>query len=105
MTDKKDVEKAIRAFTDAGKKEAAEKKSGELQSPAVSLRIVARGLWGEWRQLIYQGDGGLGEIHDLWNTMHREMEALTNLEKVVAETGDGWSDFRPVRGFERYGEA
>lgn len=110
MTDKeveKNIEKTVRAVADAAKKKEAEerKKRGGLQSPAVSLRIVARALWSEWRQLIHQGDGGLGEIHGLWNIMFREMEALANLEKVVAETGDGGSDFRPVKGFEQYGEA
>lgn len=110
MTDKeveKDIEKTVRAAADAAKKKEAEerKKRGGLQSPAVSLRIVARALWSEWRQLILQGDGGLGEIHDLWAVMHRELEALTNLERVVAEAGEQGSDFRPVVGFERYGEA
>ena len=106
MADKKDIEKAVRAVADAAKKKESEerKKRGGLQSPAVSLRIVARALWSEWRQLVLQGDGGLGELHDLWNIMFREMEALTNLEKVVAEAGDSGSDFRPVRGFEQYGK-
>lgn len=100
----KEIKKAVSALVDKAKEEAVKReKKGLLQDPAVSLRVVARALWSEWRGLILQGSGGLGEIHDLWNIMRNEMEALTNLERIVAEAGGEGSDFRPVKGFEKYG--
>jgi len=57
----------------------------------VALQVLATAVWSNWyRQITSEKDHprmvGLGNIHDLWNTMHDDMKALYTLEQLVNNT-------------------
>lgn len=54
----------------------------------VALQVLATAVWSNWyRQITADKDHprmvGLGNIHDLWNTMHDDMKAIYTLEQLV----------------------
>ena len=54
----------------------------------VALQVLSTAVWSNWyRQIRAYEDHphmvGLGNIHDLWNTMHDDMKAIYTLERLV----------------------
>lgn len=79
---------------------SADKQWGEVWSQKkemdcqVALQVLASSVYTHWRDKINRecltSDGGewiegvgLGNIHDLWNTMYMDMKALYTLEQLV----------------------
>ena len=57
----------------------------------VALQVLATAVWSNWQREINSHNNcprmvGLGNIHDLWNTMHDDMKAIYTLEQLVNNT-------------------
>ena len=77
----------------------ADKEWGEMWSREkemdcrVALQVLASSIYEHWRQKINREcqttsgewvEGvGLGNIHDIWNIMYNDMQALYTLERLV----------------------
>lgn len=81
------------------------RKSNELMNASAALRVLVDSVGLKWLDALSDEHDGLGHIHDLWNMMYEDMEAIVCLEKYIADNEDDvtGSDFRPVPGFEKYG--
>ncbi len=77
----------------------ADKEWGEMWSEEkemdcrVALQVLASSIYEHWRQKINRESQttsgewvegvGLGNIHDIWNIMYHDMQALYTLEQLV----------------------
>lgn len=67
----------------------------------VALQVLATAVWSNWyREITSHTDWprgvGLGNIHDMWNTMHDDMKAIYTLEQLV-------NDHYRTKGIENEG--
>lgn len=75
----------------------------EPMDASIALRILADAVGQKWKRMLMDESGDLGHIHDMWNTMYKDMDAIVCLEKyIVQHEGNCGCKFPIPRGFEKY---
>ena len=64
------------------------RKSNELMNASVALRVLVDSVGLKWLDALSDEHDGFGHIHDLWNMMYEDMEAIVCLEKYIADNED-----------------
>lgn len=79
-------------------------KNEPMEAP-IAVRVLADAVGLKWKRMLMDECDGLGHIHDMWNEMYHDMDAIVCLEKyVTAHKGICGCDFGTPRGFEKYDE-
>lgn len=56
----------------------------------IALQHLAACVWTKWEKAFsaekYPDMVGLGQVHDVWNMMYRDMKALYTLETLINDT-------------------